>query len=82
MDTTMKAAVVQELATTLRARLFKGAARKIEVAELIRRAHQVHPLAAFIMPHLSVPHVSPPFRRRSTMSVIYTPVLHGLPTHI
>lgn len=34
----MKAAVVQHVATQLRARLFKGAARRIEVPEIVRRA--------------------------------------------
>jgi hypothetical protein len=34
----MKAAVVQHLATEFRAKLFKGAARRIEVPELVRRA--------------------------------------------
>jgi Zn-dependent peptidase ImmA (M78 family) len=34
----MKAVVVQDIATELRHQLFKGAARKIEVPELVRRA--------------------------------------------
>lgn len=34
----MKAVVVQDIATELRRQLFKGAARKIEVPELVRRA--------------------------------------------
>ena len=37
----MKAAVVQDIATELRRQLFKGAARKIEVPELVRRAVQM-----------------------------------------
>ena len=37
----MKAVVVQDIATELRRQLFKGAARKIEVPELVRRAEHM-----------------------------------------